>query len=159
MAAGILISACLAGDRVRYDGKVIAFRHPLLDQWHKKGCLYKFCPEVEGGLPVPRPPAEIVQGNGNAVLQGAAAIYTQAGVDVTAFFLKGAQKALDFAERLGIHIAILKQGSPSCGSAHVYDGSFSRTRKPGQGVAAALLAAKGIAVFAENEIELAARHL
>lgn len=64
----ILISACLLGNPVRYNGTDLLLDHPLLKQWHKEGKLISICPEVAGGLPAPRPPAEVVNGDGNTVL-------------------------------------------------------------------------------------------
>jgi uncharacterized protein YbbK (DUF523 family) len=74
------------------------------------------------------------------------------GQDVTKYFLDGAQKALELSSLLGISLAILKEGSPSCGSNYIYDGSFSGIKKPGKGVTAALLEENGIRVFSEREI-------
>jgi uncharacterized protein YbbK (DUF523 family) len=71
----------------------------------------------------------------------------------------GAEHAVELARREGIRIAILKDGSPSCGSTAVYDGSFTGTRVPGRGVTAAALEAAGVRVFSETEIEAAAARL
>ena len=151
----ILISACLLGYTVRYDGRRIQTIDNMLNQWHKNKMLLPFCPEVAGGLPVPRLPAEIEKGDGNSVLKRDARVINNSGLDVTDCFIKGAQKALEEIQTNGIIIAILKDGSPSCGSSYIYDGSFSGVRKTGSGVAAALLENNGINVFGEHEIQKA----
>ncbi len=154
----ILISACLLGRPVRYDGRA---RHPddpthLLDRWRREDRLVPICPEVSGGLPVPRPPAEIVGGDGNDVLDGRAHLLTADGRDVTAPFLAGAQAALAMAQEHDVALAILKARSPSCGSHQIYDGSFSSTLRPGSGATAALLRRHDIPVFTEDQLAAAA---
>ncbi len=156
----ILVSACLLGGRVRYDGGAKTSEDELLAAWKAEGRLVSFCPEVEGGLPVPRPPAEVEGGAGGpAVLTGAARILTPAGQDVTRHFLAGAQRALDAARSFGVKLAILKEGSPSCGSLRIYDGTFRGRTTPGQGVTTALLELNGIRVFGEDRIPEAAEYL
>jgi uncharacterized protein YbbK (DUF523 family) len=146
----ILISACLMGENVRFDGKNSKNSSEIIKKWQKDGCLVVFCPEVSGGLPVPRPPAEI---------QPDERIITVEGSDVTAAFEQGAEKALDLCREHHIHIAILKEGSPSCGSALISDGHFSHTKISGQGVTTQLLEANGIFVFSENELDQAEKYL
>ncbi len=148
----ILISACLLGQAVRYDGQSQPCDHPLIKQWLGQGRLVPFCPEVEGGLPVPRPAAEILGGNGEDVLNGRAEIKTREG-DVTRAFITGAQAALVTVITEGIGVALLKEKSPSCGSAFIYDGSFTGKLVAGYGLTTALLRKNGVIVFSENEIE------
>lgn len=148
----ILISACLLGQPVRYDGRSCPFKCTLIDQWQPKGLLVPVCPEMDGGLPVPRPPAEITPGGGPGVWAGTARVKTRE-TDVTDFFIKGAQAALDKAIAWGIKTALLKQKSPSCGSCRIYDGSFSRSLVDGMGVTTALLRQHGIMVFGEDQID------
>ncbi|MEV7010419.1 DUF523 domain-containing protein [Streptosporangium sp. NPDC051022] len=156
----ILVSACLMGQRVRYDGAAKTSGDELLAAWRREGRLVPFCPEVEGGLPVPRPAAEIEGGAGGAaVLAGAARVLTTDGTDVTRAFLAGAQSALAVARSFGARIAILKEASPSCGSLTIYDGTFRGRRTPGTGVTTALLELHGISVFTENHITDAAVRL
>jgi uncharacterized protein YbbK (DUF523 family) len=156
----ILVSACLLGSRVRFDGGAKTSDDELLAAWRAEGRLVPFCPEVEGGLPVPRPPAEIEGGvGGAAVLAGSARILTPGGDDVTNAFLSGAQQALAVALSFGVRMAILKEGSPSCGSLRIHDGTFRGRMTPGQGVTAALLEVNGIRVFGEDRLPEAARHL
>lgn len=152
----ILVSACLLGHKVRYDGKDNLQTHTLLRAWIKSGKVVSICPEMTGGLSTPRPAAEIQQGNtAEKVLTAQAKITTSNDVDVTAEYLLGAQKTLAFAQQHNVQVAILKARSPSCGSKQVYDGSFSRSLVDGMGVTAALLTQNGIQVFDETEIDQA----
>ena len=143
----ILISACLAGDNVKYNGGNNFADNPHIRKWLSEGRLVKICPESDGGLSTPRPPSEII---------GDRVVNIQ-GDDVTAAFAKGARLALEKAEANGISYAILKQGSPSCGSKRIYDGTFTGVKIDGMGVAAKLLRQNGIEIFDETQInELAA---
>lgn len=134
----LLVSACLLGQKVRYDGGDSLSEDLLLleDRYD----LIPMCPEVLGGLPVPRPPAEILLGR----------VVTEAGRDVTENFEEGARIILDFCLELGIRKAVLKSKSPSCGKGRIYDGSFTRTLVPGDGVTTQLLQRHGIEVYSEN---------
>ncbi|MDT0330527.1 DUF523 domain-containing protein [Nocardiopsis lambiniae] len=149
----VLVSACLMGRPVRYDGRAKPVDDVLLDRWRAEGRLVVHCPEVAGGLPVPRPPAEIEPGATAAdVIDGRARILTPNGDDVTAYFVAGARAALAFALDRGVTVAVLKASSPSCGFHEVYDGTFTGRRRAGRGVTAHLLAEHGIAVFDEHGI-------
>ena len=148
----VLVSACLLGQPVRYDGR--SSGHPdLLQRWQGEGRVVPLCPEVAGGLPTPRPPAEIPGGQGGEVLDGTAVVVTVIGEDVSAAFLAGARQALALARKHGIRVAVLKAGSPSCGNRLTYDGTFSGVKVPGEGVTAALLRREGVLVFSELELE------
>ncbi|HHT26682.1 MAG TPA: DUF523 domain-containing protein [Firmicutes bacterium] len=136
----VLVSACLVGCRCRYDGE---HAHAQLPQNVE---LVPVCPEVAGGLPIPRDPAEIIGGTGNDVLAGRARVCTRAGRDVTAQFKRGAEHALRICREEGIIRAILKRRSPSCGATQVYDGTFSGRLIAGAGVTAALLLQHGIPI-------------
>jgi len=149
---GYLVSACLLGICTRYDGGCRPI--PQLIQLAARGLAVPVCPEVAGGLSVPRPPAEIVGGDGQAVLDGQARVLTIDGQDVTEAFLAGARQALETAQRLGIQQAVLKEDSPSCGCRRIYDGTFSDRMVSGQGVTAALLQRNGITVLSEEERNL-----
>ena len=151
----ILISACLAGDLVRYDGKRVPLTNILLSKWNQKGMLINVCPEVSGGLKIPRLEAQIVNGTGQDVLEGKTKVVDIEGHDVTLFFIRGAQYALRQVEKHKIEIAILKEKSPSCGVHHIYDGNFDSTLIPGVGVTTAILKQRGINVFSENELDRA----
>lgn len=137
----ILVSACLLGAACKYSGgnnlcpKVAA----LVEDYS----LVPVCPEQLGGLPTPRTPAER---QGDRVI-------AKDGRDVTDAYLRGAQEALKLARLFGCDTAILKARSPSCGARGIYDGTFTGTVIPGSGVTAALLAASGIRVITEEELE------
>jgi uncharacterized protein YbbK (DUF523 family) len=139
----ILISSCLLGAKVRYNAEGKMINHPLMKQWFQEGRLVMICPEMAGGLPTPRPPAERI---GDKVM-------ANTGIDVTAQFQKGAEAALALCQKHGIRVALLKANSPSCGNMQIYDGSFSGKKIAGQGVTAALLMAHGIRVFNEDQLE------
>lgn len=144
----ILVSACLMGEKVRYDGKAKLLNHPLWQKWQEQGRLVAVCPEVAGGLPVPRPAAEIQQ------LHGQIKVVTQNGDDLTRQFLSGAEYALKIAKANNVRIAILTEGSPSCGSSVVHDGKFSNEMIKGEGVTTALLRKNGIKVFSHKQLDL-----
>lgn len=149
----VLVSSCLLGLPVRYNAADAPSDKTILSQWQDEGRLVHFCPEIAADFPIPRPPAETVGGDGKMVLLGQAKVIEDTGADVTDQFLEGARKALEFAERSGAKIAILTDGSPSCGSTFVYDGTFTGGQIPGKGVTAELLEQNGIRVFSENQIE------
>lgn len=137
----ILISACLLGGKCRYDGKdKNKIDLSVLEGYN----LFPICPEVDGGLSVPRPPAERV----------GPYIINNEGKDVTAEYTRGAEIALKTALENNCKIAILKAKSPSCGKGQIYDGTFSRTLVDGNGVTAELLQKNGITVYTEYEIQL-----
>jgi uncharacterized protein YbbK (DUF523 family) len=149
----ILISACLLGERVRYHGGDAQCEHPILHRWLAEGRLVPLCPEVIGGLSTPRPAAEItVTAEGQSVL-------TAAGADVTRAFERGAEAAVHACAAHGIRVAILKDGSPSCGSRSIYDGTFSGRQVDGEGITATRLRAAGVRIFSESEIDSAAAYL
>lgn len=137
----ILISACLVGDNVKYDGG--NNKSPLLDKLLEKYELIPFCPEVEGGLSIPRSPSEIKDGQ----------VINMDGDDVTAAYERGAELAFNICLFLKIKKVILKERSPSCGKNEIYDGSFSHKVISGMGITAQYLKSKGIQVFNESEIE------
>lgn len=136
----ILISACLLGLSCRYDGD--SKPHPLAEELARRHQLVPVCPEQLGGLPTPRPPAER---RGDRVV-------TRAGGDVTAQYRRGAEEALALCRLLDCQAAVLKERSPSCGSGEIYDGTFTGTRIPGDGVTAETLRAQGIRIVGESRI-------
>ncbi len=143
----ILISACLLGENCKYSGgsnrnETVLMWKTKLEQ-EGKAEFIPICPEVMGGLPTPRVPAEI---RGEKVI-------TQDGRDVTAEYEAGAGKALALSEQHSCRYAVLKERSPSCGSGAVYDGTFSGTLTAGDGIAARLLKAHGIIVAGESQIQ------
>ena len=148
-ASVFLVSACLVGIPCQYDGG--SCRTDQIQDLATQGGVLPFCPEVAGGLPTPRPPAEIQGGDGGDVLEGRAQVVNIEGKDVTAEFLAGAQRALRVARRWGIKEAVLKARSPSCGVGRIYDGSFSGRLVEGDGVTAALLKREGVIVRNEED--------
>ncbi|RRJ83555.1 DUF523 domain-containing protein [Aestuariirhabdus litorea] len=154
----VLVSACLLGQRVRYDGEGFE-PGDLLLRWQGEGRTLALCPEQAGGLAVPRPPAEIEGGQGGSVLAGDTRVITRSGADLSDAFIRGAEAALALCRREGVRMAVLKARSPSCGNRESYDGSFTGVRVSGQGVTAALLMREGVRVFNEQELEDAERYL
>lgn len=138
----ILVSACLLGVSCRYDGKSKANEAVLA--LREKYNLIPVCPEVFGGLPTPRVPSERI---GDKVMM-------EDGHDVTENYMRGADEAVRLCELYGIKIAILKERSPSCGKGKIYDGTFSGTLTPRDGVAAERLMAIGVRVLGESEIDI-----
>lgn len=136
----ILVSACLMGVGCRYDGK--SNQLPQLEQLMKQHTCIPVCPEIFGGLPTPRVPAE---------RQGSK-IMTQDGQDVTPQFVRGTAEVLRLADLYHCKAALLKERSPSCGCGQIYDGTFTKTLTEGDGLAAEMLKRKGIAVYGESQI-------
>ena len=137
----ILISACLVGDNVKYNGGNNL--SPKIDALLEKYELIPFCPEVESGLPTPRASSEIKDGR----------VINTEGKDVTDAFVRGAELAFNICLYLKIKKVILKEKSPSCGSKIIYDGSFSHIEIPGMGITAEYLKEKGIEVYSEDDID------
>lgn len=149
----ILVSACLLGSPVRYNGSDRLVEHSLMELWREQGRIVPLCPEVAAGFPTPRPPAEIQPGLlGVDVLAGKARIFDDTGEDVTSPFRLGAEIALETALSQGCRFALLTDGSPSCGSSFIYSGRFDGVARRGSGVVASLLSENGIAIFSENQI-------
>lgn len=124
-----------------------------LKRWQQEQRLVIHCPELAAGMPVPRPPAEIMSADGKDVMHGQARIIENTGQDVTEHYQLAAWLALRTAQESGCSAALLTDGSPTCGSQLIYDGSFGGIHKAGRGVAASLLAEHGIAVFSERQID------
>ena len=137
----VLVSACLLGVNCRYNGE----RKKLegIERLMERAELIPVCPEILGGLPTPRPPAERV---GDRVMN-------REGTDVTEAYRRGAEETLRLAELLGAHLALLKERSPSCGMGKIYDGSFQGRIVNGSGVTAELLTAHGVSVYGESRID------
>ena len=149
----ILISACLLGNPVRYDGTDLFLDHPLIKKWLDQDRLIAVCPEVEGGMSVPRAAAEITNGDGKSVLGGKSRVMDSEGEDVTNLFIKGALKTLKMALDNDCVAAILTEHSPSCGSNKVYDGTFTKTKRDGVGVTTSMLEQNHIPVFNQEQLE------
>lgn len=138
----ILVSSCLLGAPVRYDGRGQQLLHPQLITWQQQGRIVAFCPEIAGGLSTPRDPAEIINGK----------VITNTGDDVTTEFKLGAQQALRLCQQHNIRFALLKESSPSCGRNTIYDGSHSGIKVIGMGLTASLLENNDIKVFSEQQM-------
>ena len=136
----IMVSACLLGENCKYSGG--NNRHEKVLEYIKGHEVIPICPEVMGGLPTPRPPAEIVHGE----------VINSLGVSVDREYRLGAEKALKLAREKQIDLAILQPRSPSCGTREIYDGTFSGKKIPGMGVTAALLKEKGFTVLGADEL-------
>ena len=130
----VMVSACLLGENCKYSGgnnyseKVAAY---IADK-----TVIPVCPEVLGGLPVPRMPCEIVDGT----------VRAGDGRSFDAEYHLGAEKALEIARKEKPDVIILQSRSPSCGVKQIYDGTFSGTKIPGQGVFAAMAIREGFRV-------------
>ena len=147
MKRKILISACLLGEKVKYDGGDNALHVNLIEAWKEEGVLVSVCPEVLGGLSIPRIPSEVVFGQKRVI--------NALGEDVTEAFDKGAKETLRIAQQEGVVMAILKARSPSCGKDVIYDGTFSSTKVNDSGITCKYLQANSISVFSEEELEKA----
>lgn len=133
------VSACLLGENCKYDGG--NNYSEALHEFVKNHTVVPICPEVMGGLPTPRDPAEIIGGE----------VRQKSGRSVDEAFRKGAQEALKKVKDAGAELVILQSRSPSCGVNEIYDGSFTGRRVKGKGVFARLLEEEGIrAVDAED---------
>ena len=146
----ILVSACLLGQKVKYDGGDNL--QELLKEAEKEGRFVPVCPETFGGLQRPREPVEIKNGLGEDVLENRAAVLSPTGKDCTAEFIRGADIVLKKAKECHARVAILKESSPSCGVHTIYDGTFSHTKIEGQAVCAALLKKNGMQLYSEKDI-------
>ena len=141
MKPKIIVSACLLGENCKYNGKnnrdekVIALKE-YFD-------IIPVCPEYFAGLPIPREPAEIVNGR----------VINKNGEDLTAKFIEGAEHTLYIAEEKGCVVAVLKENSPSCGFGQIYDGSFTSQLTQGNGITAGLISSRGIEVFGESRVK------
>lgn len=148
----ILVSSCLLGCKVRYNASDVKVDSKLFEQLIEEHEIIPFCPEVSAGLLTPRPSAEIQGGEGLDVLQGTANVVGIDSVDVSDYFCRGAQMALEKCIDEKVSLAILNESSPSCGSRSIYDGNFSGDKKVGMGVTAALLKQNGIQVQSQHEV-------
>ena len=146
----ILVSACLLGHKVKFSGG--ANTHELLLKYNERGRFIAVCPECFAMLPCPRPAMEIQGGNGKKVLTGKAKAVDENGMDTTQYLLTGADKALKIAEAYHAKVAILKEGSPSCGVKKIHGGNFDGKKVKGQGVTTALLQKHGITVYSEKDM-------
>ncbi|MDW7670368.1 MAG: DUF523 domain-containing protein [Bacillota bacterium] len=145
----IAVSACLMGIPCRYNG-LSAQCSQLIESLGNLPVI-PFCPEVMGGLTIPRLPAEILHGDGNTVLNGEACVYDAQANDVTAQFIKGAESAVRYLNRQAVKVVVLKERSPSCGVNWIYDGTFTGTLREGCGVTTALIKLHHIQFYTESK--------
>ena len=147
MKKKVLISACLLGKNCRYNGG-----HSQLNELNKLDVEWiPVCPEESGGLGTPRPSAEM-QENAETILNGKGKIITNKGKNVTSEFIQGAEKSLQLGLGAEVKIAVLKSKSPSCGIGKIYDGSFTKTLKTGNGIFAHLCHENDIACISSDNI-------
>lgn len=146
----IVVSSCLAGLKVRYNGTDSL--NDVILQLVAQNRAVTVCPELLGGFVTPREPAEIVGGDGRDVLEGRARVVEKSGRDVSGMYIQGAHRTLEKAREVGASMVVLKEYSPSCGSAMIYNGSFANEKVAGagSGVTTALLEREGIRVMSEE---------
>ncbi len=137
----LLISSCLLGNNVKYNGKNNYIKE--VELLKNKYNLIVICPEVMGGLPIPRIPSEILNDK----------VINKEGIDVTSNFIKGKDEAIKLVKKYNIKKALLKEGSPSCGSKYIYDGTFSGNKIEGYGITTKALKELGLDIYNEKEIE------
>ena len=131
----IMVSGCLLGENCKYNGR--NNYSEKVAEFIKGHEVFSVCPECLGGLPVPRVPAEIVNG----------VVINREGENVDIQFRKGAEIALEIARKESIDLAILQSRSPSCGVKQIYDGTFSKNIIDGQGIFAKLLKENGFQII------------
>lgn len=148
----ILLSSCLAGYNVRYNGSNAMNKVAYWLATH--GQAITVCPEIMSGLQTPRPSAEIVGGKAKAVFEGSACVQEDRGQDVSENFMAGAELVRKIVKDNQITVAFLKDKSPSCGVNYVYDGTFNGQIVPGMGVTAQLLKEQGVKIFADSELSV-----
>lgn len=144
-----MVSACLAGMKVRYNGTDCL--EDVIGEMVRSGKAVTVCPEILGGFQTPREPAEIQGGTGEDVLDGTARVVDRSGADVTEQYIAGAIETLAIGRKMGATEIVLKENSPSCGSSMIYNGDFSGEKIPGEGVTTALLRRHGIKVWSEED--------
>lgn len=146
----ILVSACLAGQKVRYNGTDSLDNR--IQQLIVANKAMTVCPELLGGFTTPREPAEIVGGDGEDVLNGKARVIELSGKDVAEMYIDGAYVTLKKAQDLGASTIVLKEYSPSCGSSMIYNGKFKDAKILGVGVTTALLRRNGLTIISEESL-------
>ena len=155
----ILVSGCLNGRPIRFNSTAVSVESEIWDRWDSEGRLVSFCPELAAGFPVPRAPAEIVGSTASVVLEGRGSVEEDNGTDVSNEFVEGARLAAQRAASEGCVMAVLTDGSPSCGTTYTYDGTFTGGTVEGMGVTAQLLHDQGLRVFPEDQIDNADHYL
>ena len=149
----IFVSGCLGGAKIRYNGSGVDIDDAIWKRWESQSRLFHFCPELAAGFGVPRPAAEIVGGSAIDVINKSAKVYENTGSDVTSLFITGAKLAVKAAIERRVSVAIMTDGSPSCGSTYIDAGNFDGTSKEGRGVVTQMLIDAGIKVFAHTQLK------
>ena len=147
----ILVSMCLAGINCNYKGE--SKPNEKVKELIRRGLALPMCPEQLGGLPTPRSGSRIISGKGEEVIEGRSRVITDNSKDVTSNYLRGAELVLHLCRQFSINIAVLKQGSPSCGKGKTQGGRNQRMLVGGNGVTTALLEKNGIKVYSEEDLE------
>jgi len=147
----ILVSACLLGINCQYNCES-DLTEKLLEFLKDKGEFIAICPEVLGGLPIPRDASAIVNGGEKDIDLKKVKVRSIKNKDVSNEFVKGAQRVLEIAKQNKVHLAILKAKSPSCGAGLIYDDTFTRNLIAGDGITAAMLKKHGVKVMTEKDL-------
>ena len=147
----IIVSACTAGVKCRYD-ESHRVNKKIVKLVSEKKAL-PLCPEVLGGRPVPRSPVEIVGGTGDDVIDGIARVKDKEGNDYTEEVIDGVEEFLKTVSRLNVKVVVMKTKSPTCGYGKIHDGTFSGILKAGNGVLAAALERRGIKIYTEDNLQ------
>ncbi len=137
-----LVSACLCGIPCRHDGK--ATKDNEVEKLVRAKKALPICPEVLGGLPIPREGAEILRGDGRDVIRKTSMVISRKGEDLTPFLLRGAYASLEIAKKFKIKKAYMRQKSPSCGCGQI---KRKGVVKKGDGVTVALFKKEGMRVI------------
>ena len=159
MKSKIFVSGCLGGAEIRYNGTGIPMNNLIWQKWELEGRLFHFCPELAAGFNVPRPAAEIVGGHAIDIIEGTAKVIESTGNDATQLFIEGAELAVEAAKANGVVLAVMTDGSPSCGSTYIGAGNFDGSIVEGKGVVAQMLQNHGIEVFPHTQLEEADKFL
>lgn len=148
----ILASACLSGEKCRYNGEHRL--NPIIAKLHDKGKVLCVCPEVIGGLAIPRLPCEIIGGDAQDVLSGRAQVINLSQENITERILSGCHKALELARKNKIRLAVLKDKSVACATKSIYDGTFQKKLISGKGILTVLLEKEGIRVIDSEQFSI-----
>jgi uncharacterized protein YbbK (DUF523 family) len=140
------MSACLCGLKTRYDGRTAP--HKVLSAISARCSVIPVCPEILGGLGIPRPRCSFRGGDGAAVLAGTAGIFDDDGIDRTREFIVGAQEAVRAIVLAKPQLTIFKEGSPSCGVRRV---TVDLVKSKGCGMVTALLTGLGMSILSEDD--------
>ena len=145
-----IISACLCGVNCKYNG--LNNYNKECSELFQAGKAIIVCPEQLGGLTTPRIPSELTSSASDIIENRKNKVISKSGEDVTHNFIKGAEETIEIAKKINVELAILKEGSPSCGVNYVYDGTFNGNKIKGVGITTQMLIDMGIKVISENDL-------